>query len=694
MSKPGAHAAEPPRSSQILYAGLAGGLRAAGPPLLFGLRLWASVCLALYVAFWLELDNAYWAGTSAAIMCQPHLGASLRKGWYRMIGTAVGAIAIVVLTACFPQDRAPFLVGLALWGAGCALVATLLKNFAAYSAALAGYTVAIIASDQLGATGGPNGQAFMLAVYRASEICIGIVSAGIVLAGTDFGQAQRRLAALFAAISSEITGRYTGTLAVAGANFDDTQNVRRELVRRVIALDPVVDEAFGESAQLRYHSPVLQTAVEGLLAALASWRAVAVHLRSLMVDQARQDAAAVLEIIPQELRSAPEQGDDPGSGSRAGPSHWIADPAGLRRICEAAVRRLIAMPASVPSLRLLADQTAEVLGGISRALNGLALLVDDPARPVPWGSRVRLRVPDWLPSLVNAGRAFVVIGAAELFWIVTEWPNGAQAITFTAVGVILLAPRADQAYAAARGFMVGTAMGVPAAAIIDFAVLPNFEGFAAFSLALALVLVPVGAGMAQQWQTVVFMALAANFVPLLAPANQQTYDTQQFYNAALAIVGGLGAAAFSFRLIPPLSPAYRTRRLLMLTLRDLRRLASGRIWRAPEDWQDHMYGRLLALPDEAQPLQRAQILAALSVAAEIIQLRHVTSRMDLGTELNAALEALGRGDAGLATARLGRLDAALSARPDAAALRARGGILAMTEVLTQHAAYFEAGEPG
>src|ERR1700726_513288 len=42
-------------------------LKAAGPPLLFGLRLWASVCLALYIAFWLELDNAYWAGTSAAI---------------------------------------------------------------------------------------------------------------------------------------------------------------------------------------------------------------------------------------------------------------------------------------------------------------------------------------------------------------------------------------------------------------------------------------------------------------------------------------------------------------------------------------------------------------------------------------------------------------------------------------------------
>src|SRR5712675_683709 len=72
-------------------------LRAAGPPLLFGLRLWASATLALYVAFWLELDNPFWAGTSAAIVCLPQLGASLRKGWFRMIGTFVGAVMSVVL---------------------------------------------------------------------------------------------------------------------------------------------------------------------------------------------------------------------------------------------------------------------------------------------------------------------------------------------------------------------------------------------------------------------------------------------------------------------------------------------------------------------------------------------------------------------------------------------------------------------
>jgi uncharacterized membrane protein YccC len=200
--------------------------------------------------------------------------------------------------------------------------------------------------------------------------------------------------------------------------------------------------------------------------------------------------------------------------------------------------------------------------------------------------------------------------------------------------------------------------------------------------------------MVQPWQTAMFTAMAANFVPLLAPANQQTYDIRQFYNAASAIVLGVGVAACSFLLMPPLSPAFRTRRLLALSLRDLRRLATGPIPRTPEDWEGRMYGRLSALPDEAQPLQRAQMLAALSVGSELIQLRRVARRLDLGSELDAPLAALARGAIALATARLGRLDRALAAHRDAAALHARGSVLAMTEVLAQHAAYFEAGDPG
>jgi uncharacterized membrane protein YccC len=93
-------------------------------------------------------------------------------------------------------------------------------------------------------------------------------------------------------------------------------------------------------------------------------------------------------------------------------------------------------------------------------------------------------------------------------------------------------------------------------------------------MVIALYLVPAGALIAQSWQPIVFAAMTFNFVPLLAPTNPMSYDTLQFYNSALSIVAGYGAGALSFRLLPPLSPEFRTRRHLALTLRDLRRLAT------------------------------------------------------------------------------------------------------------------------
>jgi uncharacterized membrane protein YccC len=659
-------------------------LRAAGPPLLFGIRLWVSVCVALYVAFWLELDQPSWAGTTAAIVCQPRLGASLRKGWFRMIGTPVGAVAIVALTACFPQDRCLFLLGLALWGAMCAFASTILRNYAAYAAALAGYTSVIIASDQLGAIGGPDGEAFMLAVTRVTEIGIGIVSAGVVLAGTDLGGARRRLAAVFAALTAGIAANFARTLMATGPELAETQPIRRDLLRRIIALDPVIDETLGESTQIRYHSPVLQRAVDGLVGALASWRVVANHLSRLPVGQGRAEAAVILRALPAELLSLLKHPD---------PTRWTADPTGVHRTCEGAAHQLIAFPAGTPELRMLADKTAEALAGLSHALNGLALLVADPARPVSRHSGVfRLRVPDWLPAAVNAARTVVTIGAVALFWTVSAWPSGALAVTWAAISVILFAPRADQAYATAMSFLVGSGLAALAAAIIAFAVLPGLESFAAFSLVLGAWLVPTGAAAAQPWQRVAFSYMSGYFVPLLAPTNPMSYDAVQFYNSVLASLAGAGAAALAFRLIPPLSPAFRTQRLRALTLRDLRRLAMGRPF---NDWEGHIHDRLSAMPAEATPLQRAEILAALSLGTELDLLRPVARRLELDVDLESALAAVAQGKSMVAAASFSRLDAALAdhAATEPDALRGRGSILVISEVLAQHAGYFDEGTP-
>jgi uncharacterized membrane protein YccC len=661
------------------------------PALRFGLRLWIAACLAVYIAFSLELDNAFWAGTSAAFVCQPTVGASLRKGGFYLIGSVVGAVAIVVLTACFPQDRIGFLIGLALWGAACAFTATLLHNFAGFAAALAAITAAIVGSNELGATGGADGQVFTLAVTRVSEISIGVVCAGIVLAGTDLGGAPRRLAARFAAIAAEIMEGFTGTLSRAGLDRIDTRAIRRELTRRVIALDPAIDETIGESSRLRFHSPVLQTAVDGFIAAIAGWRTVGDHILLMPPDQARAEAEAVLRGIPREPRPASAQGE---------PSRWITEPARLNRIYQAAAMELVARQAGTPSPRLLADHSAEVLVGISHVLDGLALLSDDPGRPLrPRRGLVRVRVPDLLPPLANAGRAFVTIGAVALFWIVTAWPNGATAIIFATIGVVLLATRADQAYTAALSFTLGTILAAVLAAIIKFAVLPETESYAGFCIAIGLVLVPAGALMAQPrhpaqgWQTALFTAATLFFFPLLAPANQMVYDTQQFYNADSAIIAGFGAAALAFRMLPPLPPALRTRRLLALTLRDLRRLAVSSIVPATEEWRGRVYDRISVLPDQAEPLQRAQILAALLVGSEIIRLRRIAPGFGLGPALGRTLEAVAQGNVSRAIDRLADLDRAFASEPVAEirasiACRARGSILATSEALNEHAAYF------
>ena len=232
----------------------------------------------VYVTFALQLSDPTWAVTTAAIVCQPVLGASLRKASFRMIGTVVGAIGIVIIAALFRQDRIGFLVGLALWCAVSAFVATLLRNFAAYAAALAGYTAAILASDVLGPVGTTDGVVTFLAINRAIEICTGILCAGVVLALTDIGHSRRKLAAELAYLSTAIMDGFADCFRIASSDFTQFQGLRRDLLRRIIALDPMIDAAIGEASDLRYRSPVLQRAVSGLVETISAWRKAAYEI--------------------------------------------------------------------------------------------------------------------------------------------------------------------------------------------------------------------------------------------------------------------------------------------------------------------------------------------------------------------------------------------------------------------------------
>ncbi|MGY4225128.1 putative membrane protein YccC [Bradyrhizobium sp. USDA 4503] len=646
--------------------------------LLLGLRLWASTCLALYIAFQLELESPYWAATSAAIACLPQLGASLQKGWFRMIGTITGAVATVLMAASLPQDRIVLLTALSLWGAACALAATLLRNYTAYAAALAGYTMAIIAGEQLRAIGSLDAGIFLISVDRVAEICIGVACTAVVFAGTDLRPARRQLASLFSRLTGELSKSLVEAVQTVRPSTADNDLAASRLLREVTALDALIDTSIAADAVVRHHSRELRSAADSLRTAILDcWTLTNLISRS-RCRRAQMEISVILGCLPSAIS------ESAGSGRRL--DHAIA----VHQRCRGSIERLAALNADTPSLRLLADKSAEVLAGIASAIEARALLSGFPRNSSSRAHRIASpTLDDWTAALINGTRALLAIGVVAALWIATAWPSGATAVTWATITVVLMSTRGEQAYSGALGIVGGNFLSVSCAAVLLFAIFPHIESFAGLSLAVGVYLVPIGALMARPRGAALVSPMVGHFFAFLQPVNLTSYDAASFFNSAVAIVGGCGLAAVAFRIIPSASPARRTRRLVPRALKDLRALAAAS---RLERRDGHVPRSLRSMPEQATAVQRAQVLAVLAVGKEIIHLRHSAGWLGLAAGLTPALANIAQGDGVAATAQLARLDATISAGTSTGlrqtALRARSSILIISQALSRQADCF------
>jgi Fusaric acid resistance protein family len=182
---------------------------------------------------------------------------------------------------------------------------------------------------------------------------------------------------------------------------------------------------------------------------------------------------------------------------------------------------------------------------------------------------------------------------------------------------------------------------------------------------------------------------------MLSINNTISFDASQFWNSSSAILVGIAVGAVAMLILPPLSPAIRTNRLLALTLADLRRLAK----RAPsrrreDDWESLGVARLLAMPEQAEPVERAELVAAMAVGNQIVRLRRVAPRFVPGAAVDAALQALAEGRSGEASERLKDIDRQLAALPRArsgsrAVLGLRAGLLVICGQLASYPSYYD-----
>src|ERR1700749_3621154 len=81
----------------------------------FAFRVWIAVVLALYAAFWLQLEAASSAAVGVGVLAFPTRGQALEKAGFRFLATALGVAVSIALAGAFSQARDLLLVAFAAW---------------------------------------------------------------------------------------------------------------------------------------------------------------------------------------------------------------------------------------------------------------------------------------------------------------------------------------------------------------------------------------------------------------------------------------------------------------------------------------------------------------------------------------------------------------------------------------------------
>jgi Fusaric acid resistance protein family len=115
---PKSHVRRAAPAAVTLVQGVSRTITIAGFPLsvwLFALRIWAAMMVALYAAFWLQLESASSAAVTVGILALQTRGHAYQKAAYRVLATIIGVVASIVIAGLFAQSRSFLVLGFAGW---------------------------------------------------------------------------------------------------------------------------------------------------------------------------------------------------------------------------------------------------------------------------------------------------------------------------------------------------------------------------------------------------------------------------------------------------------------------------------------------------------------------------------------------------------------------------------------------------
>lgn len=481
--------------------------------------------LALGAAYALQFETPYSAASTVLLIANANHGAMLAKGAWRVAGTVLGIIVAITLMALFAQMPALFILGFGIWLGICAAGATIFRQFKAYGAAVAGYTVAF-------ATYGSFARPQLTlehALGRGATVLLGVLCLGVVtklLQPRDAAsKVEAKLTQLIAAVGDVICSHLQ-------PNAAPLTTVSPELVAEMFGVDDLLALNSAESADMALRAYTARQAAAALFAALVS--ATSAGTSPALTESAREIAEGALRAAIADLRSG-------------------APVAALSRIQVArdALRSLVETAdclAGSDSMVVVVElaHLAECLEDYEASLNGLVRL----GAPRPRGTQKRFSFHvDSSGATENGLRACLAVVAAAALWAGTAWPQGDLMLVILAPYCVLAAMDRNPA-SAAREFTKGTILAVPASFVCAFVLLPNVSGFPLLVTALAPFWIVGLYAMTTPVAVPASIAYLVAFNTLVGATNPMVFNPVAFLNQAAAWIVAMVITMLSFSLMP------------------------------------------------------------------------------------------------------------------------------------------------
>jgi len=540
---------------------------------IFSLKTFAAAMLAYWIAVKFNLNNPYWSVGTVYIVAHPLMGATTSKAVYRMGGTILGAIAIIILVPNLVSSPELLSVGMALWTAGCLFISMLDRSPKSYLFMLAGYTAVLTGSTIVDTPG----TTFDVAVSRVEEIFVGILCIALFSRGI-FPQKASQVLSRRVDLWLENANALTRDVLSGSVNSPRTLQLRQTLAADAVDLRNFATHVGYESHDDRRLAERMTILLERMVTLLPLLSEVYdLRMSTISDNQAKEWFSRV--------------------------SGWLEEPAdnhnekeNLLSLFSQAQNHPHDKEATWDTLyrNRLAGQLHELTEVWSDCLTLRRDITSGEVHETDYKPRRKVgMLPDYGMAFLSAAAVCVSIILACSLWVLTGWSYGSAAVQMVSVICCTMATL-DDAVPVVRKMLELTLATVGISFVYQFGIFPFIEslGFIPLISSLGLFLIPVGVLLATPSKWFTGFVLSVNLVFMLQLRQKLTLDLPTFLNANIATVAGIVIAIMTLSTFRTIGAETSVRRLLKASWRMIVQFISSERRASDERMTHHILNQL------------------------------------------------------------------------------------------------------